>query len=216
VFSADVGTVIHPAALGGQILGRSILGIGHAIGQKWVFDQKYGVAVARRFYSNKPPTILDVPRNMQWDAVGLPDPETPVGARGIGEPPVASGCSAVLNAISAAVGDEAFQRAPVNADGILASLEAGRPMMRPLTANVSDTGVMRILWEAKSAGPAPPAAAFRITIHSAISGRPLLVAVDQKGAGKGTAFVGEDPRVFFAEVDSLGLDWSFTVEERLN
>ena len=133
---ADVGTVIHPAALGGQILGRSILGIGHAIGQKWVYDQKYGVALARRFYQNKPPTILDVPRNMQWGAVELPDPETPVGARGIGEPPVAAGCSAVLNAIAAAVGDEVFVRAPVNADGILMALEAGHPMMRPLTANV--------------------------------------------------------------------------------
>jgi hypothetical protein len=42
----------------------------------------------------------------------------------------------VLNAIYAAVGDSVFSRAPVNADGILASLEAGRPMMRPLTANV--------------------------------------------------------------------------------
>ena len=39
---ADVGTVIHPKALGGQVLGRSILGIGHAIGQKWVFDPQYG------------------------------------------------------------------------------------------------------------------------------------------------------------------------------
>ena len=105
---ADVGTVIHPAALGGQILGRSILGIGHAIGQKWVYDQQYGVALARRFYQNKPPTILDVPAHMEWAAVELPDPETPVGARGIGEPPVAAGCSAVLNAISAAVGDEVF------------------------------------------------------------------------------------------------------------
>jgi xanthine dehydrogenase molybdenum-binding subunit len=133
---ADVGTVIHPAALGGQILGRSILGIGHAIGQKWVYDQKYGVPLARRFYQNKPPTILDVPTNMQWGAVGLPDPESPVGARGIGEPPVASGCAAVLNAISAAVGDDVFRRAPVNADGILASLEAGHPMMLPLTAHV--------------------------------------------------------------------------------
>ena len=33
---ADVGTVIHPRNVGGQILGRSMLGIGHAIGQKWV------------------------------------------------------------------------------------------------------------------------------------------------------------------------------------
>jgi xanthine dehydrogenase molybdenum-binding subunit len=133
---ADVGTVIHPANVGGQILGRSILGIGHAIGQKWVYDQKYGVALARRFYQNKPPTILDLPVNMQWATVDIPDPETPVGARGIGEPPVAAGCAAVLNAISAAVGDEVFRRAPVNADGILTSLEAGRPMMHPLTANV--------------------------------------------------------------------------------
>jgi hypothetical protein len=37
--------------------------------------------------------------------------------------------------ISAAVGDEVFRRAPVNADGILASLEAGRPM-GTLTANL--------------------------------------------------------------------------------
>ncbi len=133
---ADVGTVIHPAALGGQILGRSMLGISHAIGQKWVYDQHYGVALAKRFHYNKPPTILDAPAHMAWAAVELPDPETPVGARGIGEPPVAAGCAAVLNAISAALGDEVFRRAPVNLDGILTALEAGRPMMDPLTANV--------------------------------------------------------------------------------
>ena len=40
------------------------------------------------------------------------------------------------HAVAAAVGDDVFQRAPVNADGILAALEAGKPMMRPLTANV--------------------------------------------------------------------------------
>ena len=115
---ADVGSVIHPRALGGQILGRSILGIGHAIGHKWVYDQRYGVALAKRFYQNKPPTILDVPTQMGWSAVELPDPETPVGAKGIGEPPVAAGTCAVLNAISDAVGDEVFRRAPVNADTI--------------------------------------------------------------------------------------------------
>src|SRR5271163_2626325 len=85
---ADVGSVIHPRALGGQVLGRSILGIGHAIGQKWVYDPHYGAMLSTRFYQNKPPTILDVPVNMQWDALDIPDPETPVGARGVGEPPV--------------------------------------------------------------------------------------------------------------------------------
>jgi xanthine dehydrogenase molybdenum-binding subunit len=133
---ADVGTVLHPAALGGQILGRTTLGIAHAIGQKWVYDPHYGAPVARRFYNNKPPTILDVPNDMQWEALDIPDPETPVGARGIGEPPVGGGCAAILNALADALGDEIFRRAPVNADTILTSLEAGRPMQHPLMAHI--------------------------------------------------------------------------------
>ena len=134
--SADVGTVIHPRALGGQVLGRSVLGIGHAIGQKWVFDPHYGEMLSKRFHHNKPPTILDVPVDMQWTALDIPDPETPVGARGVGEPPVAGGCASILNALSDALGDEIFQRAPVNADTILTSLEAGRPMQHPLVAHI--------------------------------------------------------------------------------
>ena len=133
---ADVGTVIHPRALGGQVLGRSVLGIGHAIGQKWVFDPHYGEMVSKRFHHNKPPTILDVPVDMQWAALDIPDPETPVGARGIGEPPVGGACASILNALSDALGDEVFQRAPVNADTILTSLEAGRPMQHPLMAHI--------------------------------------------------------------------------------
>jgi CO/xanthine dehydrogenase Mo-binding subunit len=133
---ADVGTVIHPRALGGQILGRSMLGIGHALGQKWVYDQHYGIPLAKRFHHLKPPTILDAPAKMAWDAVGIPDPETPIGARGIGEPPVGAGCMAILNALSDALGDDVFRRAPVLADTILASLEAGRPMEEGLTAHI--------------------------------------------------------------------------------
>jgi len=132
----DVGTVIHPRALGGQMLGRSTLGIGHAIGQKWVFDPRYGEMLSKRFYQSKPPTILDVPVDMQWAALDIPDPETPVGARGVGEPPVGGGCASILNALSDALGDEVFQRAPVNADTILTSLEAGRPMQHPLMAHI--------------------------------------------------------------------------------
>jgi CO/xanthine dehydrogenase Mo-binding subunit len=134
--SGDVGTVIHPRALGGQMLGRSTLGMGHAIGQKWVFDPHYGEMVSKRFHHSKPPTILDVPVNMQWSALDIPDPETPVGARGVGEPPVGGGCASILNALSDALGDEVFQRAPVNADTILTSLEAGRPMQHPLMAHI--------------------------------------------------------------------------------
>src|SRR5580765_1576728 len=132
----DVGTVIHPAALGGQILGRSTLGIAHAIGHRWTYDQRYGVMLARRFYNTGTPTILDVPRNMSWDAVGLPDPETPVGARGIGEPPVAAACNSVLNAISDALGDGVFTRSPVLVDHIVRALDTKLPGQFPLTTNV--------------------------------------------------------------------------------
>jgi CO/xanthine dehydrogenase Mo-binding subunit len=135
---ADVGTVIHPNSLGGQVLGRSVLGMGHSLAQKTVYDQHYGVALAKRFYQNRPPTILDVPAasGMKWEALGIPDPETPVGARGIGEPPVAAGACAVMNAISAAVGDDVFRRAPITLDAILTALENGRPTLEPLTAHI--------------------------------------------------------------------------------
>jgi xanthine dehydrogenase molybdenum-binding subunit len=133
---ADVGTVIHPHSLGGQVLGRSMLGIGHAIGQHWVYDQHYGLPLAKRFHHNKPPTILDAPQKMAWDALNIADPETPVGARGIGEPPVAAGCCAVLNAIADAVGDEAFKRAPVMVGTLMAAIDAGHAVQEPLTAHI--------------------------------------------------------------------------------
>jgi xanthine dehydrogenase molybdenum-binding subunit len=133
---ADVGTVVHPRALNGQIFGGSMLGIGHTIGQKWVYDKQYGLPLAKRFHYNKPPTILDIPKNIKLDALNIPDPETPVGARGVGEPPVGAGCAAVLNALSDALGDDLFKRIPVTADLILTSLESGSPQHDGLTAHL--------------------------------------------------------------------------------
>jgi CO/xanthine dehydrogenase Mo-binding subunit len=132
----DVGTVINPRSLLAQIKGGSCLGIAHALQQKWAFDPKYGVMISRRFHYTKPLTILDIPATMHADAVGLPDPETPVGARGVGEPPVGAGYGAVLNAIADAVGVEVFRRAPVTADIVLMSLENGKRMHAPLQAHV--------------------------------------------------------------------------------
>ena len=132
----DVGTVVNPRSLHGQLLGGINLGIGHALQQKWVYDQHYGVPLAKRFYHTKPLTILDVPSTMQTDALGIADPETPVGARGVGEPPVGAGYGSVLNAIADAVGEDIFRRAPVMADIVLTSLENGRRMHDPLTAHL--------------------------------------------------------------------------------
>ena len=79
------------------------------------------MALAKRFHHNKPLTILDIPPVMRTEVVGLADPETPVGARGVGEPPVGAGYGSVMNAIADAVGEEVFRRAPVTADIVLMS-----------------------------------------------------------------------------------------------
>ena len=133
----DVGIVMNPRGLKGQLFGGSMLGIGHAKTQRWAYDQHYGVALARRFYQNKPPTILDMPHKFVGDAVDLPDPETPVGARGVGEPPVGAAYGAVMNAIADALGDEIFRRSPVSPDIILNALEnGGKRTHEALTAHI--------------------------------------------------------------------------------
>jgi xanthine dehydrogenase molybdenum-binding subunit len=133
---ADIGTVINPRGMAAQVCGGSCLGIGHALTQKWVYDPHFGLPLAKRFHYNKPLTILDVPAVMGADAVGLPDPATPVGARGVGEPPVGAAFGAVMNAIASAVGVDAFRRAPVTPDVLLMTLEHGRRMHEPLRAHV--------------------------------------------------------------------------------
>jgi CO/xanthine dehydrogenase Mo-binding subunit len=101
-----------------------------------VYDQHYGVPLAKRFHHNKPLTILDIPATMNTLALEMPDPETPTGARGVGEPPVGAGFGSVLNAIANAVGEDIFRRAPVMADIVLTSLEHGMRQHEPLTSHL--------------------------------------------------------------------------------
>jgi CO/xanthine dehydrogenase Mo-binding subunit len=112
------------------------LGIGHAYCQKWAYDPHDGVPLAVRFHHTKPPSILDVPRDMQWEALNIPDPETPLGARGVGEPPVGAGVGAVMNAILDAVGPDAFRRSPATADILLMTIEHGRRRHEPLRTHL--------------------------------------------------------------------------------
>jgi xanthine dehydrogenase molybdenum-binding subunit len=132
----DVGTVVNPRSLIGQLNGGICLGVAHALHQKLVYDPHYGLSLARRFHHNKPITILDLPAKMRAVALDIADPETPVGARGVGEPPVGAGFGAVLNAIADAIGVDAFRRAPVTADLVLMSLTHGRRMHEPLQAHL--------------------------------------------------------------------------------
>jgi hypothetical protein len=76
----------------------------------------------------------------------------------------------------------------------------------------NDSGAMRVRWETRNES-SPGKGTFRLSLHSAISGRPLLVAVDQRGIGQDTAEIQEDPRVSYLVVESANIEWAFTLEE---
>ena len=133
---ADVGTVMHPNSLGGQIHGGAVQGFGHVRSQKLVYDPHYGAGLSNRMHHNKPPTILDNPIAMQWDAVGIPDPTNPIGAKGIGEPSIGAGAGALICALADAVGDGLLRRTPVHPEQIMMSVAAGKPAYETLTAFV--------------------------------------------------------------------------------
>jgi len=132
VASTDCGRVVHPRSLGAQLHGGAVQGFGQARSQKWVFDPTWGVPFAHRLYTARPPGILDVPLRMDWVAVGEPDPQTPVGAKGIGEPPLGAGAAAIASAIADALGGRCLCRTPLTTDVILAELTGREPPMRPL------------------------------------------------------------------------------------
>lgn len=124
--TTDCGTVMHPRSLAGQTNGGVFQGIGMAKSQRWVFDPKWGIPFTKRFYTARPPGILDVPLSPRFAAVNEPDPHTPVGAKGIGEPPVGAGEAAYACAVADAMGGLCLCRTPLTSDMILAELE-GRP-----------------------------------------------------------------------------------------
>ncbi len=121
--ATDCGTVIHPRNVAAQLHGGGVQGFGQARSQKWVFDPKWGVPFAHRLYTARPPGMLDVPVTMDWVAVNEPDPQTPVGAKGIGEPPIGAGSAAITSAIADALGGACLCRTPLTTDMILAELE---------------------------------------------------------------------------------------------
>jgi hypothetical protein len=78
----------------------------------------------------------------------------------------------------------------------------------------SDTGSIRVRWETRNED-AKDEGTLRLTLQSAVSGRPLAVAVDARGVGRGEAIVPESPRPVYILIESTSLDWSFAVDEVL-
>jgi CO/xanthine dehydrogenase Mo-binding subunit len=131
----ECGTVLHPEGLAQQIKGAGVHGIGMAHLERHVYDPKLGIAAAPLMVQSKPPTWLDVPSDIGWGAVELPDPANPVGVKGVGEPPKGSAAAAIVNAISDALGGTCFNRTPISTDMILNALN-GRPQAhKPLQVN---------------------------------------------------------------------------------
>ena len=75
---------------------------------------------------------------------------------------------------------------------------------------------MKVEWEARQTPGVQTPGTLKIVFHSAISGRPLAApTVDHPGEGKGVAYFGEEPRVFFIAVTSDGVDWKISLSERV-
>ncbi len=132
---ADCGTVIHPAGLSTQIKSGAIQGFGLAGLERIVYDPQNGLPASVGFYQAKPPTYGDIGLNMKTGAVDRPDATSPLGTKGIGEPLLGCAASALLCAISDALGGHVFNRTPVVADMIL-NHTSGRPQSHgPLQSN---------------------------------------------------------------------------------
>jgi len=132
---SDCGTVIHPMGLATQIKGGAVMGFGMAGLEHTVFDPQNGLPANVGLYQTKPPSYLDVPLQMDVAGVDLPDADNPLGIKGAGEPPMGAGASALLSALSDALGGHMFNRAPVTPDMIINVL-AGQPnLYKPMRIN---------------------------------------------------------------------------------
>ncbi|MFO1184987.1 MAG: molybdopterin cofactor-binding domain-containing protein [Bauldia sp.] len=131
---ADCGTVVHPMGLGNQMKGGAVQGLGMAFLERHVYDPKLGIPAAVGFEASKLPSYLDVPAEIQWAAVEMPDPQNPVGVKGVGEPAEGGPSAAIASAIADALG-VTFNHYPVSIDQIVNHLN-GRPQAhKPLQIN---------------------------------------------------------------------------------
>ena len=76
----------------------------------------------------------------------------------------------------------------------------------------SETGEFRVQWEATNETPAG-SGTLKVMFRSGDSGSVIMEAVDHRGAGRGTALVGDRPRWYYLTIESANIDWSVTVEE---
>ena len=99
----DVGRVINPLLARSQLEGGIIQGLGFALFEERVIDERLGLLLNAGLHDYKVPTMADMP---DIDASCLDTVDTvanPVGARGLAEPPIIPTAPAIANAVVDAI-----------------------------------------------------------------------------------------------------------------
>lgn len=116
----DVGHVMNDMLLEGQVVGGIIQGIGTALCEQMIYNEK-GKLLTRNFVDYKIPTMQDLPQKIELHFVETPQLDGPYGARGCAEHPMISITSVIGNAIADATGVEIFDL-PFTADKVFMAL----------------------------------------------------------------------------------------------
>ena len=127
----DVGKAINPKGVEGQIEGGVVQAVGQALMED--YQQVEGHTTTGSFAKYILPTSLDVPRVIT-KIVEDPDPLSPLGAKGIGEPAMVPTAPAIMNAIYDAVGIR-IQSLPATPEKILRALDEKRRKLNGKTIN---------------------------------------------------------------------------------
>ncbi len=126
VASHDCGRIINPTMVDSQIIGAVTQGIGFALTEERVVDERSGIVLNANLEEYKVPTVADIPP-IQHAEVNLPDPDAnPTGAKGIGEPPLVPTAPAIANAVFDAVGIR-LRELPLSRHRLIAALAAATP-----------------------------------------------------------------------------------------
>ena len=132
---AECGTIIHPQGLAAQMRGGAVWGMGMAGLERHVYDPQNGLPANVGYYQCRIPTYLDTPPDIRVGAVDLPDPQSPFGARGIGEPAMGCAVAAITSAIADALDGHVFGRTPVSPDMIINYVAGREQSFDPLQTN---------------------------------------------------------------------------------
>ena len=110
----DVGRALNPLSVLGQIEGGIAQGLGLAVMEEIIVEN--GRVRNPSFTDYLLPTALDAPQVVAR-LVEEPDPQAPLGAKGVGEPPCISVTPAIVAAIRDAIGKD-ISRCPVRPQDI--------------------------------------------------------------------------------------------------